>query len=94
MFEIHENSNGEIYLSGRFDATQVETAASVFDKVDESRDVNFKDLDYISSAGLSVFLKVQKRLRDNGEELILTNLNPHIREVFKYAGFDMIFTIK
>ena len=46
MFEIHENSNGEIYLSGRFDATQVETAASVFDKVDESRDVNFKELDY------------------------------------------------
>ena len=94
MFEIHVNSDREIRLSGRFDATQVETASSIFDEINESSEVNFNDLDYISSAGLSVLLKVQKRLRDNNRELVLKNMNPHIREVFKYAGFDMIFAIK
>ena len=94
MFEIDVNAEKEILLKGRFDASQVEKAAVVFDEVYESRVVNFARLDYISSAGLSVLLKVQKRLKDNGLELKLKNMNNQIREVFKYAGFDMIFEIE
>jgi len=94
MFEIDVSAEKEIILKGRFDASQVEKAAVVFDEVYESRVVNFARLDYISSAGLSVLLKVQKRLKDNGLELKLKNMNNQIREVFKYAGFDMIFEIE
>jgi hypothetical protein len=35
----------------------------------------------------------EKRLSEAGHELKLKNMNKHIREVFQYAGFDMIFEI-
>ena len=94
MFEIGMDRKDEIRLAGRFDATQVEKATEVFNRIQESKIVNFADLDYISSAGLSVLLKTQKRLMASDHQLILKNLNRHIREVFKYAGFDMIFKIE
>jgi anti-sigma B factor antagonist len=71
----------------------VEHANQVFEKINKSTVVNFKELDYISSAGLSVLLVTQKRLSDNHQQLKLINMNNHIRDVFKYAGFDMIFEI-
>ncbi len=50
-------------------------------------------LEYISSAGLGVLLKTQKRAMATGQGLRLVNANQHIRDIFKYAGFDRIFEI-
>jgi anti-anti-sigma factor len=86
-------SGDEIQLSGTFDASQAVKAEEVFDALVESCTVDMKGLDYISSAGLSVLLKTQKRLHDEGAGLRLKNLSPHIADVFRYAGFDMIFEI-
>ncbi len=94
MFEIRLEPNGEIRLQGRFDATQVEKAFEIFNQISKTTTIDFSDLDYISSAGLSVLLKTQKRLKSEGHELIIKNLNRHIREIFKYAGFDLIFKIE
>jgi anti-sigma B factor antagonist len=94
MFEVRISENGEILLSGRFDASQVEKAKSVFNSVSKSCIVNFKDLEYISSAGLVVLLATQKQLNESGESLKLINMNKHIQDVFRYAGFDTIFKIE
>ncbi|MGB6033012.1 MAG: STAS domain-containing protein, partial [Bacteroidota bacterium] len=66
----------------------------VFDRVTETCRVNFKDLDYISSAGLGVLLKTQKRLGAAGNGLILTNMRKLVRDVFRIARFDVIFKIE
>jgi len=84
----------QVFLSGRFDASQSEKAYSVFKNISSTVFVDFKDLDYISSLGLGVLLSTQKRLNQTGHKLKLRNLNNHIREVFGYAGFDMIFEIE
>lgn len=94
MFEIRFGETGEILLSGRFDASQVEKAEEVFGQVMESRVVNFSQLAYISSAGLGVLLAAQKRLRATGGALKLINANGHIRDIFRYSGFDQIFEIE
>jgi anti-sigma B factor antagonist len=94
MFDAKLTEGEEIVLSGRFDASQVDKAKSVFDCVTKTCVVNFKDLDYISSAGLSVLLLTQKRLSQGGHCLKLRNMNAHIRQVFEYARFDMIFDIE
>jgi anti-sigma B factor antagonist len=47
----------------------------------------------VSSAGLGVLLKTQKRVMASGQGLRLINANKHIRDIFKYAGFDRIFEI-
>ena len=93
MFDIRIDEQNEIWLSGRFDATQVDKAYEIFNQVQSSIIVDFEKLDYISSAGLSVLLKTQKRLKNQGDQLRLRNMNKHIREIFKYAGFDIIFEI-
>ena len=94
MFKICLNENNEILLSGRFDASQVDTANSFFDSVDSTRIVNFENLEYISSAGLGVLLATQKRLKEKDNEIVLIKMSKHILDIFKWAGFDMIFTIK
>jgi anti-sigma B factor antagonist len=93
MFEITRDNNGRVLLHGRFDAAQIAGAKEVLSLVDDSCVVDFAGLSYISSAGLGLLFATQKRLTDQGRALTLTNLNPHIREVFRIAGFDNIFTI-
>ncbi len=93
MFDAKVNDKGELVLSGRFDASQVEKARPIFDNLQKSCVVNFNELDYISSAGLSVLLATQKRLNESGEGLKLCGLNKYIRDVFRYAGFDTVFEI-
>lgn len=93
MFDIKRTDNGTVQLSGRFDAAHITAAREVFDLVDDSCVVDFADLSYISSAGLGLLFATQKRLVDQGSAVTLTNLNPHISEVFRIAGFDNLFEI-
>lgn len=94
MLDIRTDTSGTIVLSGRFDASQVEKAKSFFFEVTDTRTLDFADLDYISSAGLGVLLATQKKLSESGHALRLVNVNPHIRDVFHFSGFDQIFRIE
>ncbi len=94
MFEITRGDSGVISLHGRFDASQVESARPFFDSITTSSTLDLGELFYISSAGLGVLFATQKRLVDAGDALMLVNLNPHIREIFRIAGFDNIFEIR
>lgn len=93
MFEITASDDGTILLRGRFDAAQVDGATAAFDRVRDSCTVDCSELSYISSAGLGLLFATQRRLVDAGKGLRLANLNPHIREVFRIAGFDRVFEI-
>jgi anti-anti-sigma factor len=93
MFKIKTEAN-TVYLTGRFDASQSDEAKKVFNQITESALVDFSELDYISSAGLGVLLMTQKRLMENNHKLKLIHLNNHVREIFKYARFDIIFEIE
>jgi anti-sigma B factor antagonist len=93
MFDIRRGANGEVLISGRLDAAQVDRVREELKNQTTSCEVNFEKLDYISSAGMGVLLGVQKRLSANGQGLILTQMNRHIRELFTIAGFNHVFTI-
>ena len=93
MLEISVGANDEIILSGRFDAAEAERAREVFLALERGTVVDFARLDYISSAGLGVLLAAQKKLSENGTSLKLINMNGHIRDVFRFSGFDQIFEI-
>jgi anti-sigma B factor antagonist len=93
MFEIRMGEQGEVVLSGRLDAAQCEKALQFLDGIATPRIVDLAGLDYVSSAGLGVLLKTQKRAMAGGQGLRLVNANKHIRDIFKYAGFDRIFDI-
>ncbi len=93
MFDVRVLDSGDLTFSGRLDASQTDKAEKVLKSVNSSQEVDFKDLEYISSAGLGILLANQKRLKAAGKGLILKNLNNHIKDIFMFTGFDKIFEI-
>ena len=93
MFDIRLGDAGEVVLSGRLDAAQSPKAQAFLDGLEQPRVVDMAALDYISSAGLGVLMRTQKRLMAGGSGLKLINVNHHIGDIFRFSGFDQIFEI-
>lgn len=93
MFEIESSGDGRIVISGRLDASQARKAQAFIDGIENPREFDFAGLEYISSAGLGILLRTQKRVMGQGGTLRLVNVSNHIRDVFRYSGFDKIFEI-
>jgi anti-sigma B factor antagonist len=94
MFEIRHAEDGAILLCGRLDAVQAERLAGVFARIVTPTTIDFRELDYISSAGLGILFATHKRLVDAGGALRLVHLKPHIRELFGIGGFDKLFELE
>ncbi len=85
------------YLEGYLDAHTAPQLESAFQ---ESLDagkykllVNFKDLDYISSAGLGVFMAFIEDIRNQAGDIKLTTMQEKVFSVFDLLGFPMLFDI-
>ena len=94
MLGIEFGQEGRVVLSGRLDAAEAPAAQSFFDRVEGVVTLDCDGLDYISSAGLGVLLKTQKRLLASNGKLRLAGLKPHLHDVFTYSGFDQLFEIE
>lgn len=94
MFEISYGENGEIVCRGRLDAAQSHKAETFLGELDSAGTLDFERLEYISSAGLAILLKTQKRLSEGGAALKIVNVNKHIYDIFRYSGFNAIFEIE
>ena len=89
MFDIDFGANGDVLCSGRLDAAQCEKAQLFMDGISGASVLDFDGLEYISSAGLGILLKTQKRLSENGAALKIINVNNHIHDVFHFSGFEI-----
>jgi anti-sigma B factor antagonist len=94
MLKIELGPHGTVVVAGRLDAAQAAAAQAFLDRVSGQVTLDCAALEYISSAGLGVLLKTQKRLKAGAGGLRLTGVNPHVHDVFTYAGFDQIFEIE
>ena len=94
MLAIEMGADGAVVLNGRLDAAQAAAAQAFLDKVQGVITLDCGLLEYISSAGLGVLLKTQKRLLAAGGKLRLVRLKPHLRDIFTYSGFDQLFEIE
>lgn len=97
--EIVKNEEGAklvVSIIGRLDTT---TAPALENELKRSLDgitelvLDFKELEYVSSAGLRVLLAAQKVMSKQGE-MKITNVNDDIMEVFEITGFVDILTIE
>ena len=55
--------------------------------------LDFKDLEYISSAGLRVLLSAQKKMSKKGG-MIVKNVSEEVMEIFEVTGFADILVIE
>lgn len=54
---------------------------------------DFAGNEYVSSAGLRVFLSVLKALEKDGGKMVLCAMQPFVADVFEISGFSGLFTI-
>lgn len=55
--------------------------------------VNFNSLNYISSAGLGVFMAYIDEIRNNHGDIKLTNMQQKVFNVFDLLGFPFLYEI-
>jgi anti-sigma B factor antagonist len=98
--DISEEKNPHTHtfkLRGRLDSnTSLAFDQRLFEAISNgARNViiDFKELDYISSAGLRVILKVTKALKREEGKILLCAMQDYVKEVFEIAGFDAFLPI-
>ena len=94
MLTIESGGTGVVVMKGRLDAAQAATAQARLDELSGTVTIDMGGLEYISSAGLGVLLKTQKRLMGSGGRVRLAGVSPHLRDIFVYSGFDQLFEIE
>lgn len=83
-------------IIGRLDTTtapQLEAEIKKYVEEINSLILDFKQLEYISSAGLRVLLLAQKLMNKNGK-MIIRHVNETIAEVFDITGFSNILNVE
>lgn len=96
---ITKDANGNtlnVAVAGRLDTTTApeleDVLKSSLDGVEDLR-LDFKELEYISSAGLRVLLSTQKIMNKQGE-MTVCSVNNVVMEIFEVTGFSEILNIE
>ncbi len=91
-----EDDMTTLYLEGRLDANTAPQLNDFLLGVDESKDLVFdiKDLEYVSSAGLRVFLTMQKKMNTTDKTMVIRNVSRDIMDIFEVTGFSDILKIE
>ncbi len=95
---VRENPPAQIIdLEGYLDAHTAPQLEQTFQELlkDEAYNiiVNFRDLVYISSAGLGVFMAFIEDVRGNEGDIKLAGMSPKVFNVFDLLGFPMLYEI-
>lgn len=91
---VKHGAEAELILCGRLDTNTVAASEAIFMKAAErfaDITLDFKDVEYISSAGLRLLKQVFMILRSKGGSLKLKNVNKPVMEVFELTGFSGLF---
>ena len=95
--EIKKNADELVLeITGRLDTiTAPALDKTINENLGEIKNLilDFKQLEYISSAGLRVLLSAQKKLQQNGT-MKLKNVREEVMEVFEITGFVDILTVE
>ena len=84
------------HLRGRLDAHEAPTAYDrMIEHLGERKRVvlDLAGLDYISSGGISILIRLAHHLRQDGGDLHLAAPQPFVRKVFDIVSFDAILRI-
>ena len=95
--EIKRNAEETIIkLAGRLDTTTAPALdKTINNDIEGTKNLvlDFKSLEYISSAGLRVLLSTQKKMQKIGS-MKVTNVCEEVMEVFEMTGFADILVIE
>ncbi len=84
------------YLAGQLDAHSAPLLEKEIENVITSNNklvFNLSNLDYISSAGLGVFMSFIQDIRENNGDIRFAELNEKVKNVMDLLGFNHIYDI-
>jgi len=91
-----ENDKLTVYIEGRIDtATSPVLSEHLQRELDGVKDLelDFQNVEYISSAGLRVLLFTQKTMISNQGKMVVSHVNDDIMETFELTCFNEVITI-
>ena len=98
--EVYQSKEEEfmtLTIDGELDASSCivldESIQQVVSENEKKILVDCKQLSYISSAGLGVFMSYLQDFAANDIRMVLFNLNPQVKEVFRILGLDNLLKI-
>ena len=66
----------------------------LLDSIEEKKIVvDFRLVDFVSSAGLGMLIRIKKRCTDDGKALRICSLEPTVAETIHITGLDQLFQI-
>ena len=99
-FKIHQREKDSVHvleIKGYLDAHTAPKLEEAFQSLIQSSKfrivVNCKDLSYISSAGLGVFMAFVEDIREKKGDIKLTNMSPKVFNIFDLLGFPLLYDI-
>jgi anti-sigma B factor antagonist len=81
------------YLDAHTAPKLEETFQNLIDKGSHRIVVNCRDLSYISSAGLGVFMAFVEDLREQSGDIKFSNMSDKVYNVFDLLGFPLLYEI-
>ncbi len=94
---INDSSFTIIKISGYLDAHTAPQLEKVISELFSDNVINFvinfHNLEYISSAGLGVFMSFIEEIRDQNGDIVLCEMNDKIYSIFDLLGFPLLFKI-
>ncbi|MEJ2185025.1 MAG: STAS domain-containing protein [Gemmatimonadota bacterium] len=82
---------GQLIVGNRQELKQKVLAE--LEKGDRKFLIDFEKTGYIDSSGLGVLVSLSKKIREQGGELRLANLNEDLRTLFELTKLDTLFQI-
>lgn len=96
---IKEEDNSQVvYFDGRLDtAVSIQVQKDLeplIDNINSDVVLDCEKLQYISSSGLRIFLRMLKIAKAAGHHVYIRNLSKDLRQVFTITGFINLFEFK
>jgi anti-sigma B factor antagonist len=92
-----DNDIHVLELKGYLDAHTTPVLEDSFQKMLNEKKyrliVNCKELSYISSAGLGVFMAFIEDVRENNGDIKMSDMSPKVFNIFDLLGFPMLYDI-
>ena len=97
---IHTEKNADnfkIYLDGDLDASSCllldKSISAALEQGEKKLLINCQKLNYISSAGLGVFMSYIQEFETNHIDMVIFELSEKVKNVFKILGLDELLKI-
>lgn len=94
---LEQDGNMVAILEGRLDAVAAQETEKAMQPLCECEGkdiiIDCTHLEYISSAGLRIFLRILQNAQEKGRQVFIKNINDTVRAVFAMTGFINIFKL-